>query len=166
MAIRPVVFLPHPALTRPTKPIERFDEVAMALAADLVETMRSRPACVGLAANQIAEPVSMFCVDVTGHRKAVSCAGELVICNPELVWMEESVTAREGCLSVPDFTGDVVRPARVVVRGFTPAGRPQTVMADAFEARALMHEMDHLCGRLFLDRVESPAAVFRRKVYR
>jgi peptide deformylase len=136
------------------------------LAADLVDTMRSRPACVGLAAPQIGVGLRAFVVDVSGHRKARSCHGEVVLFDPELVVEEDPALAREGCLSVPDFTGDVLRAGRVVVRGVAPTGEVRTIEADAFEARALLHEIDHLDGLLFLDRVASHASVFRRRVYR
>jgi peptide deformylase len=139
---------------------------ARALAADLVDTMRSRPACVGLAAPQIGVGLRALVVDVSGHRKARSCHGEVVLFDPELVVEEDPELAREGCLSVPDFTGDVLRAGRVVVRGVAPTGEVRTIEADAFEARALLHEIDHLDGLLFLDRVASHASVFRRRVYR
>ena len=166
MAVRPVVHLPHPCLKQRSQPVGPVDDAARALAVDLVDTMRSRPACVGLAAPQIGVALRAFVVDVTGHRKARSCHGEVVLLDPELVVAEEPVLAREGCLSIPDFTGEVARAARVVVRGVTPRGDVRTIEADAFEARALLHEIDHLDGLLFLDRVASHASVFRRRVYR
>jgi peptide deformylase len=128
--------------------------------------MRARPACVGLAAPQIGVGLRAFAVDVTGHRKARSCHGEFVLFDPELVVAQEPVLAREGCLSIPDLTGDVARATRVVVRGIGVDGAERVVEADAFEARALLHELDHLDGFLFLDRVASAHSVYRRKVYR
>src|SRR5205807_9326778 len=107
-----------------------------------------------------------FAVGVTGRRKARSCRGELVLFSPELGLSHGPAVAREGCMSVPDLTGDVVRGTRVVMRGLTVEGADRVVQADAFEARALLHELDHLDGLLFLDRVTSHDAVFRRKVYR
>lgn len=166
MAVRPVLLLPDPFLQRPSAPVGRIDDAARALAVDLVDTMRSRPACVGLAAPQIGVGLRAFVVDVTGHRKARSCAGELVLFDPELVSAAEPVVAREGCLSVPDLTGDVARASSLVVRGTTVDGADRVVEADAFEARALLHELDHLDGFLFLDRVGSAHSVYRRKVYR
>jgi peptide deformylase len=166
VAVRPVVALPDPLLKRRSEPVGGVGERERALAADLVETMRSRPACVGLAAPQIGVSLRAFVIDVTGHRKARSCHGEVVLFDPELVVAREPVVAREGCLSVPDLTGDVARATTVVVRGITPAGEVRVIEADAFEARALLHEIDHLDGLLFLDRVSSPGSVFRRKVYR
>ena len=166
MAVRPVVTLPDHRLKQPSAPIGRVDEQARALAVDLVDTMRASPACVGLAAPQIGVNRRAFAVDVTGHRKAVSCHGEVVLFDPEIVVARGPVVAREGCMSVPDLTGDVPRPVEVVVRGITVDGADRLLTVDAFEARAVLHELDHLDGLLFLDRVVSHDAVFRRKVYR
>lgn len=166
MAVRPVLVLPDPFLQRPAGAVGRVDAAALALAADLVDTMRARTACVGLAAPQVGVGLRAFVVDVTGHPKARSCAGELVLFDPVLVSAADPVVAREGCLSIPDLTGDVARATSVVVRGVGVDGAERTVDADAFEARALLHELDHLDGYLFLDRVASAHAVYRRKVYR
>ena len=166
MAVRPVVRLPDPILKRPTAPIEGVDDAARALAADLVDTMRASPACVGLAAPQIGVGVRAFALDVTGHRKARSCHGLVVLFNPEVLLAHGPSAGREGCMSVPDFTGEVARATTVVVRGITPDGDDRVLRADAFEARAVLHELDHLDGLLFLDRVSSHESVFRRRVYR
>jgi len=144
----------------------RVDAAALALGADLVDTMRATVACVGLAAPQIGVGLRAFVVDVTGHRKARSCHGELVLFDPEVVAARGPVVAREGCLSVPHLTGDVARASSLVVRGLTVDGLDRVVEVDAFEARAVLHEIDHLDGLLFLDRVSSHEAIFRRKVYR
>lgn len=164
--IRPVVRLPEPVLKRRAVEVDRIDETARALAEDLLDTMRASPACVGLAAPQIGVGLRAFAVDVTGHRKARSCHGEVVLFNPEVLLLHGPVVAREGCMSVPDLTGDVARATRVVMRGLTPEGDDRVLQVDAFEARAFLHELDHLDGLLFLDRVTSPSAVFARKVYR
>ncbi len=166
MAVRSVLELPDPRLKRVARALGGVDDAARALAADLVDTMRATQACVGLAAPQIGVDLRAFVVDVTGHRKARSCHGEVVLFDPEVVVAEEPVLAREGCLSVPHYTGDVARASRLVVRGLTPEGGKRTLEVDAFEARAVLHEVDHLDGLLFLDRVASHEAVFRRKVYR
>jgi peptide deformylase len=166
MAVRPVLRLPEPVLSAAAVPVTRIDEDARALAVDLVDTMRASPACVGLAAPQIGVGLRAFAVDVTGHRKARSCHGEFVLFNPEILLAHGPVAAREGCMSVPDLTGDVPRATEVLVRGLTPEGAERILQVDAFEARAVLHEIDHLDGLLFLDRVTSSDAVFRRKVYR
>ena len=166
MPVRPVVRLPDAVLTRPSAAIDVVDATAQALAVDLIDTMRASPACVGLAAPQIGVGLRAVCVDVTGHRKARSCHGEFVLFNPEVLLAHGPVMAREGCMSVPDLTGDVVRATQLVVRGLTPEGTERIMQVDAFEARAVLHEIDHLDGLVFLDRVVSHDRVFHRKVYR
>ena len=158
--------LPAPLLSRAAAPVRRVDEVALALAVDLVDTMEASPACVGLAAPQIGVSLRAFVVDVTGHRKARSCHGRVVLFDPEVVAIDPPVIAREGCMSVPALTGDVPRAERVVVQGMTLDGSRRVLEVDAFEARAVLHELDHLDGLLFLDRVMSHSAVFLRKIHR
>ena len=166
MAVRPVVELPARVLQRPTRVVDVIDDDVRSLLDDLIETMRASPACVGLAANQIGDDRRAFVADVTGHRKARSQHGLIALVNPVLLRAEAPELAREGCMSVPDLTGDVPRATAVAVQGLDRDGNEVTIEADAFEARALLHELDHLDGFVFLDRVASHAAVFRRKVYR
>ena len=166
MAVRPVLRVPERVLKQSAAAVGRIDDAARALAVDLVDTMRASPACVGLAAPQIGVGLRAFAMDVTGHRKARSCHGEVVLFDPEILVASDPVHGREGCMSVPDLTGDVARWTEVVVRGLTVDGEERVLRTDAFEARAVQHELDHLDGLLFLDRVSSPAAVFRRKMYR
>lgn len=166
MAVRPVLRIPDAVLKRRARAVGSIDEAARALAADLVDTMRASPACVGLAAPQIGVDLRVFAMDVSGHRKARSCHGEVVLFDPEILVGSDPVHGREGCMSVPDLTGDVARWTEVVVRGTTVDGEEQVLRTDAFEARAVQHEVDHLDGLLFLDRVSTAAAVFRRKIYR
>jgi peptide deformylase len=166
--VRDVVRLPAAALKQPAAEVDPADPSVVALADDLVETMRVSPACVGLAANQVGDARRVFCLDVTGHRKAATCHGLVVLANPVVVDASGPEVAREGCMSVPDLTGNVARAFRVTVRGYVPgSGALRTVEADAIEARALLHEIDHLDGLLFLDRVVSAHHdVFPRKTYR
>lgn len=136
------------------------------LAADLVATMRVSPGCVGLAAPQVGVNAKVFCVDVTDHPKTRSHHGTFVLCNAVVVTSSRNERAREGCMSVPDLTGDVKRAARVLVRGALPgSGAPVELAAEAFEARALQHEIDHCEGLLFLDRVAGAHAIHPRKTY-
>ncbi|CAN5393275.1 peptide deformylase [soil metagenome] len=136
------------------------------LAADLVATMRVSPGCVGLAAPQVGRGVRVFCVDVSEHPKAREHHGTFVLCNAEVVESSRNEKAREGCMSVPDLTGDVKRASRLVVTGTLPgSGEEVTVAAEAFEARALQHEIDHCAGLLFLDRVAGAHAVYARQTY-
>jgi peptide deformylase len=148
-------------------PVSDVGPDELALAGDLVDTMRASPACVGIAAPQIGVSVRAFCADVTGHAKADSCHGEIVLFNPAILIARAPAVAREGCLSVPDLTGNVARATEVVMQGLDRQGKVRVIEANAFEARALLHELDHLDGMLFLDRVASLGTdVFRRRRYR
>ncbi|HEX6208155.1 MAG TPA: peptide deformylase, partial [Actinomycetota bacterium] len=118
-----------------------------------------------LAAPQIGVPLRAFCLDVSGHRRATSSHGLVVLFDPALVEVREEDVLREGCLSVPDLTANVRRAVRAVVRGTDPDGNRRVHQMEGFEARALLHELDHLDGLLILDRVDSAADVFPRKVY-
>ena len=167
MPVRPVVRLPEHVLKQVAEPVKGIGPDERALAADLLDTMFSSPSCVGVAAPQINVSLRAFSVDVTGHKKADSCHGPFVLFNPVLILARHLELAREGCLSVPDLTGNVARATEVVVRGLTPEGETRVIEANAFEARALLHELDHLDGMLFLDRVGSLSTdVFRRRRYR
>lgn len=164
--VRPVVRAPDDVLTTACESVVPDSPEVIALAADLIATMRVSPGCVGLAANQIGIPWRMFSVDVTGHAKTRTCHGEFVLINPTLVSASRNERAREGCMSVPDFTGDVKRASRVVVVGYLPGSTdPVEISTDAFEARALQHEMDHIDGLLFLDGVAGAHAVHPRRTY-
>ena len=166
MAVRPVLVLPHPVLSAPAAPVRGLDQAALDLAVDLLDTMRASPACVGLAAPQIGVTRRAFVVDVSGHRKARSCHGAFVLFDPEVVSSDAPEVAREGCMSVPDLTGDVARASRLTVAGTAMDGSRVVLEVDAFEARAVQHELDHLDGLVFLDRVAGPHDVFPRRVYR
>jgi peptide deformylase len=166
MSVRPVLTLPNPVLMTPASPVGVIDDAARTLAQDLIDTMRASPACVGIAAPQIGVSRRAFVVDVTGHRKADSCHGTFVLFDPEILAAADPVAGREGCMSVPDLTGDVARFTQVTVTGLDVEGVRRTLEVDAFEARAVLHELDHLDGLVFLDRVVGPHAVFPRKTYR
>jgi peptide deformylase len=138
------------------------------VATDLVQTMRSFPGCVGIAAPQIDELVRLIAVDVSGHKKAPEGHnGELVLVNPVVTHASGAKVAREGCLSIPHLTANVRRATSITLTATTPTGSPVEISSVDFEARCLLHEIDHLDGLLFLDRVDSLATdVFRRKTYR
>jgi peptide deformylase len=134
------------------------------LAADLVDTMKVNPRCVGLAAPQLDELRRMIVVDVSGHPRATSCHGQLVLVNPRIVDAWGAEVGREGCLSIPELTANVRRATSVVVEALTVEGEQRKLESTGFEARCLQHELDHLDGILFLDRVASLRTdVFRRK---
>src|SRR5262249_46398601 len=141
--VAPVLLYPNPLLKQPCAPVEDAG-LAERVAADLVDTMRSKPRCVGLAAPQLGELVRMVVIDVTGHPKAESCQGLLVLVNPAIVRAEGEEVGREGCLSIPDLTANVRRATLVAVEASTPGGGPLAFEATGFEARVLQHELDHL----------------------
>ena len=165
MAVREVLRYPHPALKRTARPLGAGDAGDIErVAADLLDTMRSSPGCVGLAAPQLGELVRMIVVDVSGHPKATKEHGLLLLVNPRIVLASGAEVAREGCLSIPELTANVRRATEVVVEAATPTGDTRVIAAQGFEARCVQHEMDHLDGVIFLDRVDSLTTdVFRRK---
>ncbi len=162
----PVVSAPDPVLSRVGAEVDATDPEVVRLAADLVATMRVSPGCVGLAAPQVGVSAQVFVVDVTGHPKAATTHGVFALCNAKVVEASRWRPGREGCMSVPDLTGDVKRAGRVVVEAVLPgSGQPVRLVTDAFEARALQHEIDHCSGLLFLDRVAGAHAIYARKTY-
>ena len=164
--VLPVVTAPATVLSTVGEEVDPTDPEIVQLAADLVATMRVSPGCVGLAAPQVGVGVQVFAVDVTEHPKAATTHGTFVLCNAKVIEASRWKAGREGCMSVPDLTGDVKRAGRVVVSAVLPgSGEPITVTTDAFEARALQHEIDHCAGKLFLDRVAGAHAVYQRKNY-
>jgi peptide deformylase len=159
MAVREVLLYPDRTLKEVCAPAQA--EEIEAVGRDLVDTMRSFGHCVGLAAPQLGELVRMVVVDVRGHPKAETDNGLLVLANPVVVETEGSEVAREGCLSLPDMTANVRRATKIVVEH-----AEGSFESEGFEARCLQHEIDHLDGILFLDRVESLVDdVFRRQSY-
>lgn len=165
-SVRDVVRAPADVLSTAGTPVDPTAPDIVRLAANLVATMRVSPGCVGLAAPQVGVGVQVFCVDVSEHPKTKEHHGTFVLCNAEVVEASRNEKAREGCMSVPDLTGDVKRATRLVVRGFLPGtGEEVTVETAAFEARALQHEIDHCSGLLFLDRAAGAHAIHPRKTY-
>lgn len=164
--IRKVVTAPDAVLAHPGEEVDPLAPDVVRLAADLIATMRVSPGCVGLAAPQVGVPARLFVVDVTGHPKTMTGHGTFALCNATVVEASRWRPGREGCMSVPDLTGDVKRASRIVVEGVLPgSAEPVRFTTDGFEARALQHEIDHCGGRLFLDRVAGAHAVYPRKVY-
>jgi peptide deformylase len=151
--IRPVVEFPDPRLKTVCRPATRGE--AERVAADLVDTMRSRPGCVGLAAPQIGELVRVAVVDVGEHRLTTAQNGLVVLVNPAIEMGLGSEAAREGCLSLPSVIAEVRRARRIRVFGCDLDGRDRELWAAGFEARAIQHEVDHLDGILILDRITS-----------
>ena len=167
MPVRDVLRVPHPTLKRTARPLDMAETgEAERVARDLLDTMRSFPRCVGIAAPQIDELVRLVVVDASEHPKTTVSHGELVLVNPVVRESSGAEVAREGCLSIPDLTANVRRATHIAVEAATPGGEPVAIATEGFEARCLLHEIDHLDGVLFLDRVDSLATdVFRRKNY-
>ncbi len=164
--VRSVVEAPHPVLGHAGADVDPTDAEVVRLAADLVATQVVAPGCVGLAAQQVGLALRVLSLDVTGHPRTKTCHGLLVLCNASVVSASRRERGREGCLSVPDFTGDVTRARRLTVRAQLPlSGQWVEVVTDGFEAVALQHEVDHTDGLLFLDRVPGPQAVHPRRTY-
>jgi peptide deformylase len=153
MALREVLQFPDPRLKRVSEPIEKITDEVRALARDMLEVMYDEPG-IGLAAPQVGEAVRLIVMDTDW--KDEDGAGErnpIVLVNPEIIAREGSLTWTEACLSVPDFSAEVERAARVVVRGTDLDGREIVEEAEELRAVCFQHEIDHLDGVLFIDRI-------------
>jgi peptide deformylase len=147
--IRPILKLGDRGLQTAAARVTVFDESLRTLLRDMAETMYSVPG-IGLAAPQIGVPLRVFVVDLSVGKRA----GDLIeLVNPEFVVCEGLQLEEEGCLSLPGFNATVVRPTRAVVKGFDRDGAEKTVEGNGLLARALQHEMDHLDGTLYVDRL-------------
>jgi peptide deformylase len=164
--VRPVVRAPDPVLSSPGQDVDPTAVATIELVADLLATQLVSPGCVGLAAQQIGVAARVFSLDVAGHAKTRTCHGSFALCNAVVVSASRKARGREGCMSVPDFTGDVARAHRVVVRGQLPVtGQWVDITTDGFEAVAIQHEIDHTNGLLFLDRVSGAHGIHPRRTY-
>jgi peptide deformylase len=168
MPVQKILLYPHSILKKVCRMVSTIDPEITALIEDLVDTMRAGPGSVGVAAPQIGVTLRLCVVDVSGSRLGKeNNHGLLVLVNPELVRRAGTAIMREGCMSVPDYTGDVERATAVTVRFLDASGALREIEASGFEAVAIQHEMDHLDGVLFLDRITSlKTGLFRRKNYR
>jgi peptide deformylase len=147
--LRPILRYGERPLHTPAQPVTSFDASLERLVADMIDTMYAAPG-IGLAATQIGVPLRVFVVDLSVGRNP---ADLVVMINPEFVEREGTQLEEEGCLSVPGFNATVLRPARAVVAGFDVRQRPQQIEGKGLLARAFQHEMDHLDGLVFVDRL-------------
>ncbi len=162
--IRDVLRYPDRRLKTPAVPLRGIGPEARRLAVDLVDTARHYPRTVGIAAPQVGALWRMVYIDCTGHRSVPDPAGPIVMVNPLIVRRDGSEIGREGCLSLPDITANVARATDVTVRYRTIDGDETELTTSGFEARVVLHEIDHLDGVLILDRVASLTLdVFPRK---
>jgi peptide deformylase len=154
-----ILTYPNKFLQQPTQPVENIDEDIQKLVADMVETMYEAPG-VGLAAIQVGSDKQVLVYD---EKPTESDRGYGVIINPKIVESEgQIISENEGCLSVPDFRSDVKRAARIVVEGVDRDGKSLRFEADGFLAIVLQHEVDHLNGTLFIDRISA----LKRELYK
>lgn len=167
MPARTILHFPHPLLKKMSRTVDRVDREIEELVTDLIDTMHEGPGSVGVAAPQIGVSLRVCVVDVSNSKLGRdNNHGLLVLINPEIIHAEGAATMREGCMSVPDYTGDVERPTTIRLRFSDLTGEVRELEADGFEAVAIQHEMDHLDGILFLDRISSlKSGLFRRKKY-
>jgi peptide deformylase len=149
-----VIFYPHPTLRYVSKPIKRVDSDLRRIADEMLDLMYESRG-VGLAANQVDLPLRMFVANPTGEKGA---GEEYVMLNPEVQRPKGSESAEEGCLSLPGLQGDVVRPKSVRVSAYDIKGNPFEATLEGFLARVFLHEIDHLDGTLFFDRMSDQAA--------
>ncbi|HKK01731.1 MAG TPA: peptide deformylase [Desulfuromonadales bacterium] len=165
MAVREILLYPDPILKTVCTPVAEIDRETDALVQDLLDTMIDSGHSVGVAAPQIGVTRRVVVVDVSKSKLGRdNNHGQLVLINPEILEREGQEMTREGCMSVPDYTGNVTRASSIVVQFLDRQGQERAIHADGFEAVAIQHELDHLDGLLFLDRVSSlKTDVFRRK---
>ena len=165
MPARPIVFYPDPRLKTLCAPAADVDDALRAAAQDLLDTMDScPPRTVGIAAPQIGVLSRLTIVDTSRNPKHPGGHGLLILVNPQITAHDGEQFFREGCLSLPDYTANIRRFRAVTVEALDLKGEKVTVDAEGFEAVVLQHEIDHLDGVLFLDRVANMGTdLFRRK---
>jgi len=147
--IRPILVVGNPVLRQKAKKVTQFDRALQKLIDDMIETMYAAPG-VGLAATQVGVPKRLFVIDLSAGRDP---KGLITMVNPRFVSLDGVQLEEEGCLSIPGFNATVVRPAKATVSGFDRHGQPQTIEGTTLLARAFQHEMDHLDGKVFVDRL-------------
>jgi len=156
-----IVKYPEKVLKEKTAPVRDIDGDLQKLIDDMIETMYAAPG-VGLAANQVGVSKQLAVIDVSARDEKCPL---IVLVNPEIVRLEGEVEAEEGCLSVPDYTTVLKRALKVCVKGLDREGRPVEIEAEGLLARALQHEVDHLNGVLFIDRMGRIKREFFKKRY-
>jgi peptide deformylase len=170
MALLEIVTLPDAGLRRQTRPVTSFDESLQALIDDMIETMRAAPG-VGLAAPQVGRDISLTVIetpaDLDEEGNEIEESRELfVIINPEITWRSpREVDGVEGCLSIPGYVGEVSRAESIRVRALDRRGRPLKLRLSGWTARIFQHEIDHLHGVLYIDRLTEPENFWTEEEY-
>jgi peptide deformylase len=161
MSLRKILTYPAPELKQPARAVQNIDAGVSALVTDLVDTMYAAPG-VGLAATQVGSPDRVIVLDVD-HENPGKHLVKLI--NPVIAEAEGSIVWEEGCLSVVDYTAEVRRARHVLVKGWTPAEQEIEIEGEGLLAVALQHEIDHLDGKLFIDRISRlKRDLYRRRV--
>lgn len=157
---------PDPVLREKSERIKKLDNNLLELINKVKDLMYVNKGCVGIAAPQAGFLKRLVVVDVSKHKKAIENHGLLIMINPEIIEADGIIINREGCLSVPDFTGNVRRPENIKVKYIDIEGDERTIKTFGFEAVVIQHEIDHLDGILFIDRIKnSKRDLFDRKSY-
>ena len=154
MAILDILTYPDQRLKNISTPVTHFDETLQAFIADLEDTMRTGPGSVGIAAPQVGRFQRIVIVDVSAKPK-IKHHGLLILINPEISAWQGFAVGREGCMSVPDYTGKVIRAQSIQLIAQDAQGIIYEYNMVGYEARAVQHEVDHLDGLLFIDRLVS-----------
>jgi peptide deformylase len=153
MALRTIITLPDKRLHKRAAAVASVDAEVGALMDDLLETMYAAPG-IGLAATQIGVMKRVMVLDIAKRQDETASPDPMVFANPEILWASEETSAHdEGCLSIPEFFEEVVRPTRIRVAYLDRSGKRQEIEADGILARCLQHEIDHLNGVLFIDHI-------------
>ncbi len=161
MAVRPMVRADNPILRQKSKKVKRFGQALQNLIDDMVETMHAAHG-LGLAAPQIGVSQQVIVIQLPENEEDPQSDKLYVFCNPEIVRTAgEEEESEEGCLSVPGFVGDVQRTTVVTVKGLDSEGKKTRIKAEGLLARAFQHEIDHINGILFINRVDSPEKIRR-----
>jgi peptide deformylase len=169
LAVLEILKYPDERLKQVSIPVEQFGDELQSFVAELDETMRAGPGGVGIAAPQVGCFERIVIVDLSPKPKLPKGStnhGRMVLINPEITEWDGMAMGREGCMSVPDFTGNVIRAEKIKLKALDEYGKQHEYACEGFEARAVQHEVDHLDGLLFLDRLVSRNTdLFERKVY-
>ncbi|MFC1501575.1 peptide deformylase [Elusimicrobiota bacterium] len=161
-----ILTVPNPILNKKSVSLQNINSNIKEYVSDLKETMNYYSHCVGLAAPQTGENLRIVIIDASKYSKPCENHGEMVLINPVIRSLDEKKVGREGCLSIPDLTANISRATEVEIEAVNFDENYIKFKAEGFEAIVLQHEIDHLDGILFLDRVSSVKTdVFRRKKY-
>jgi peptide deformylase len=163
MKIFPIITIPNPLLKQVSTPVEEINRQTKDLIENLKATLYAHPRCVGIAAVQVGILQRIIVIDIAQSLKEHRNNGLLVMINPDIKYCSGKISSKEGCLSVPNFVGNVERKKKIEVEYIDINGNKKEIKTGGFEAIVIQHEIDHLNGKVFLDRVTSLSTdVFRR----